>query len=89
MSTPTPQQIVRLGRGVEQFLENEHVQEVWEALEEIYYKEFKAADTPAQRELVHARVSALGDLRKFLEKAVQIGQDTELTLERQEQAPQS
>ena len=89
MTTPTAEQVVRLGRGVDQFLKDEHVQEVWEALDEIYYKEFRAADTPAQRELVHARVSALGDLRKFLEKAVQIGQDMELTLERQEQASES
>lgn len=81
--TFTPEQVVALGEGIQQFLNNEHVQEVWDALDELYYKQWKDSDTPAAREELMGRVRALGDLRNMLERTAQIGQDTALMLERQ------
>ncbi len=80
----TPEQIIRLGQGVERFLKDEHVQQVWEALDEIYYTNWKAAVDPAERELLWAKVSALGELRQKLEQTVQVGQDHAILLERAE-----
>lgn len=82
----TREQLIRLGAGVERFLNDESVQQVWEALEEIYYKQWKAAKSAEERELMWAKVSAIGDLREKLETAVAVGQDEAYRLELEEAA---
>lgn len=78
--TVTAQELVDLGDAVRRIIEDKAVADVWSALEEAYYKQWKAATSQVDREILWAKVSALGDLRRSLQAAADTGQSTAHTL---------
>ena len=70
----TPEGLIRLGNSIKQLLDNQGVQDVWQALDELYYKQWKAAKTVEERERLSVKVEVLGELKQKLEVAVVAGQ---------------
>lgn len=85
--TITPQELIRHGEAIQRLMTDKSVQSVFEALEQRMFMEWKATTDPAERELVWAKVSALGDLKRALEATVVVGQDAALRLEMEERKP--
>lgn len=69
----TDDEKVRLADAINQIQNDEAVQMVWAALEETYYRQWKAAATLSDREMLWAKVSALGDLQRSLKATVDAG----------------
>lgn len=63
----------RRGQEIRPFLENAIVRAVFDGLELSYYEAWKQAPTPADREKLHATVSAFDDLRHTLAGIVERG----------------
>lgn len=70
----TPEQLIQHAEAINRLMIDPSVKQVWKALDHAYYQQWKAAKTPEERELVWARVGALGDLQQALEATVQRGQ---------------
>lgn len=64
---------IHKGDTIERFLKDETVQAAFAALERNYLNEFKASTDAAQREVIFARVSVLGDLQRALRAVVDNG----------------
>lgn len=62
------------GEQIQGFLRNEAVQAVFKSLELSYFRAWKDAQTPAEREVVHARASAFDDLRAVMQGIVASGE---------------
>jgi hypothetical protein len=69
-----PEDLIRHGAAIGRLLEDESVQTVFADLENKYFRDWKAAKTPEERELQWAKASALGDLKFVLEQTVASGE---------------
>jgi hypothetical protein len=69
----TDEQKIRAGHRIEQFLSDEEVQAGFTRLHADYYKAFRAAKTPEEREQAWAKARALDDLATELVASVQRG----------------
>jgi hypothetical protein len=82
----TREQLIRHGQAIERLQNDETVQTLFDTLDEIYFKNWKDAKDPAEREAIHAEASAFGALKKIFEKTVAVGQHEAHLLEQQELA---
>lgn len=73
----------RINRGemIDRFLKDAYVQEVFRTGEEIYYKRWKQAETPAQREEIRAEARAFDTLTVWLQGVVDDGTSAKHQLE--------
>lgn len=75
MDPITADTLIRHGEAIDRLINEKAVQEVFQALDLIYYKQWKAAATLEDREFLRAKAVALGELKQKLEQTVQLGQD--------------
>jgi hypothetical protein len=68
-----PELLIQYGEAISRFLNDTTVQKVFSDIEATYYKQWKAAASPEDREALWAKVSALGDFKFVLERTVQSG----------------
>jgi hypothetical protein len=87
----TQEDLIRHGAAIERLINDQAVQDVFEAMNEIYYKNWQTAATPEQRELIWQKSVVLGELRQKLEQSVAVGQSElrALEIEREREALQA
>lgn len=81
----TRDELIRHGEAIQRLLDDQAVQRLFSALDVMYYKQWKAAETPEARDRAWQQSRALGDLKHGLEAAASVGQHEAASLEREEQ----
>ena len=80
----TSEQIIRHGEAISRLLNDESVQQVLTDLEARYYAKWKAAETPAERELLWAQMRVVSDFEMVLKGTVDSGLVEVAMVERRE-----
>ena len=73
---------IRRGEQIGRFMADETVQKVFSDIELTYWRQWQAAEAPAERELLWAKSRVLGDLKQVLQAVVDEGDLATHELER-------
>lgn len=81
----TREELVRHGAAIERLMNDKAVQDVFAALEQVYYKQWTTAASPGDREILWQKAGVLGDLKRSLEESVAVGQSEAHALQLEEE----
>lgn len=80
----TPDDMIEHGEAISRLLNDTSVQKVFQDLDISYYKRWKEARDPEERELLWAKASALGDFKRVLVGTVSSGLQEQARAEQRE-----